>query len=95
MTQPQALTKGGLVDLDHRGTGLLEVVHLVANSERNLPANGFARQVVAHKGPVEDGDRSGSMPFNGFSVRDCAYFHQPTVIGFGRDTSPKIIGGHT
>jgi hypothetical protein len=36
-----------------------------------------------------------SMPFTGRSVSDCAYCHQRTVIGFGRETSPKMIGGRT
>ena len=36
-----------------------------------------------------------SMPFTGRSVSDCAYLIQSTVIAFGRDTSPKRIGGRT
>ena len=36
-----------------------------------------------------------SIPFTGLSVRDCAYLIQSTVIAFGRDTSPKMIGGRT
>src|SRR3981081_3257314 len=36
-----------------------------------------------------------NMPFMGFLVSDCAYFHQPIVMGFGRDTSPNRIGGRT
>ena len=30
-----------------------------------------------------------SMPFIGFFVSDCAYCDHSTVIGFGRETSPK------
>jgi hypothetical protein len=36
-----------------------------------------------------------SIPFIGFAVSDWAYSHQATVIGCGRDTSPKMIGGRT
>jgi len=36
-----------------------------------------------------------SIPFTGFFVSDCAKLDQPTVIGFGRETSPKMIGGRT
>ena len=36
-----------------------------------------------------------SMPFTCLSVSDCAYLIQSTVIAFGRDTSPKMIGGRT
>ena len=36
-----------------------------------------------------------SMPFIGWSVSDCAYSIQSTVIGAGRETSPKMIGGFT
>ena len=35
------------------------------------------------------------MPFTGRSVSDCAYRDQSTVIGSGRETSPKRIGGFT
>ncbi len=47
--------------------------------------NDHARMVT---GPV-------SMPFIGFLVRDWAYEDQRTVIGFGRSTSPKMMGGFT
>ena len=36
-----------------------------------------------------------SIPFTGLSVSDWAYLVQSTVIAFGRDTSPKMIGGRT
>jgi hypothetical protein len=36
-----------------------------------------------------------SMPFMIFWVCSCAYFDHSTVIGFGRETSPKMIGGFT
>jgi hypothetical protein len=36
-----------------------------------------------------------SMPFITFFVRLCAYVAHSTVMGFGRDTSPKMIGGFT
>ena len=36
-----------------------------------------------------------SIPFIGLAVSDCAKLDQRTVIGFGRDTSPKITGGFT
>ena len=35
------------------------------------------------------------MPFIGRRVSDWAYVDQRTVIGRGRETSPKIIGGFT
>ena len=36
-----------------------------------------------------------NMPFIGRLVSACASFHQRTVIGSGRDTSPNRIGGLT
>lgn len=36
-----------------------------------------------------------SMPFMGLEVRDWAKVLQRTVMGWGRETSPKMMGGLT
>ena len=57
-----------------------------------VSASGWSSRTNDHArivtGPV-------SMPLTGLSVSDCAYVAHSTVIGFGRATSPKRIGGRT
>ena len=64
--QRKAFAQRRLVDLDHAGAGGLEIGHLVADRQRDLPAGFAARNVVAHERPVEDGDRSGQHRLHRF-----------------------------
>jgi hypothetical protein len=59
LPQRKTLADGGLVNLDGKDAGLLEVDDLVAERERELLALDFAGDVGAGEGPVEDGDRAG------------------------------------
>ncbi|MNY34638.1 hypothetical protein D3C86_1689940 [compost metagenome] len=59
MPKRQALTQSRLIDLDHLRPGRLEIVDLVADGERDLPACQASGDIVADKGPVEDRHRSG------------------------------------
>ena len=47
------------VDLDHLGARAFQVERLASYSERDLLAGDRSWLVVAHEGPLEDGDRTG------------------------------------
>src|SRR5258707_84570 len=59
LSQRQPLAQRGLVNLDHAGAGGFEIADLVADRERDLPADLASRCVVADERPVEDGDGAG------------------------------------
>ena len=78
---------------DARG---LQVRHLVADRQRDLAADRLPRQVVAHERPLQHRHRPGQhalhRPLGAATARRPT---SATVIGAGRDTSPKMIGGAT
>ena len=57
--QGHAFPQRRLVDLHDADAGGLEIEHLVAEGERDLPAGLGARLVVAHEGPLRDGNGPG------------------------------------
>ena len=59
IAQRQAFAQRRLVDLDQADAGLLEIEHLIADRERDLPAGRRPRLVVAHEGPLQDRHRPG------------------------------------
>ena len=65
LAQGQALAQRGLVDLDDAHAGFFQIQHFLADGQRQLLAGGGARLVVAHKRPVQDGDRAGEHALHG------------------------------
>ena len=65
---------------------------MASASWRQVSARGWSSrtndQFSMVTGPV-------SMPLTGLAVRDCAQAAQATVMGRGRRTSPKRMGGLT
>ena len=94
-TQRQSFPERRLVNLDDGDAGRLQISHLIADRQRDLPADfprGRSSRTKDHcsmvTGPV-------SMPFIGCAVTRLRMADQRTVIGAGRDTSPQMIGGAT
>ena len=94
--QRQPFADRRLVDLDDADAGGFQVRDLVAQRERDLAADlGLAaghraRRTIAAWSP----DRSACPSWAASSAIERSVDHS-TVIGFGRDTSPKMIGGRT
>ena len=61
----EALAEGGLIHLDDRRARRLQIEHLVPHRQRELEARVGTRLVVAHKAPLEHGDRSCEHPLHG------------------------------
>ncbi|MNY66460.1 hypothetical protein D3C86_2038920 [compost metagenome] len=59
LPEGKPLAQRRFVDLDHRDTGRFQVVYLVAQRQRDLPAHDRSGQIVAHEGPLQHRHRPG------------------------------------
>ncbi len=64
LVQRQAFAQRRLVNLDNADAGRFEIRDLVAQRQRDLLRDGFARHVLARERPAENGYRAGQHSFH-------------------------------
>ena len=95
VTQRQSFAQAGSSIWMIGDPGFVEIGDLVPDGERDLAAGLRARLIVADERPVEDRHRPRQHPLHRALGLLWAKVAQRTVIGRGRATSPKMIGGRT
>ncbi len=66
MPKRQTFTKSCFIDLDHLRACRLEIIDLITDGQRDLPACQASGDIVAHERPVEDRYRTGQHALDGF-----------------------------